>query len=149
MDYDQLPEVGQVAVVVENLDKAVQYYTKTLNMGPFVELEYKPERAILKGKEISFKFKLAFVNWGKINFEIVEVMEGEVQHKEFLKKTGGGVHHLGFYVDNMQGWIDHFSKKGVPVLLDLEGIVGPRGRRRAVFFDTSPGSVLFEFIQIL
>jgi hypothetical protein len=118
-------------------------------MGPFVELEYKPERAILKGKEISFKFKLAFVNWGKINFEIVEVIEGEVQHKEFLRKTGGGVHHLGFYVDNMQGWIDHFSRKGVPVLLDLEGVVGPRGRRRAVFFDTSPGSVLFEFSQIL
>ena len=81
--------------------------------------------------------------------ELIQVVSGEIQHIEFLRKTGGGVHHLGFYVKNMDQWIEHFRKMDIPVIMDMEGIVGSRGRRRAVFFDTSASGVLFEFIQII
>jgi methylmalonyl-CoA/ethylmalonyl-CoA epimerase len=149
LDYGKLPEVGQIAIVTKDLEKVVDYYSRMFNLGPFVSFAYKPERSIMRGKKVSFTFKLAFTNWGKVNLEIIEVAEGEVQHNEFLKRTGGGVHHLGFYVDDMNKWIDYFAQKGIAVLLDLEGVVGPRGRRRAVFFDTAPGEILFEFIQVL
>ncbi len=149
MDIKGLPEVGQIAIVTHDLEKVVDYYSKTFGLGPFVTFSYKPDRAVMRGKKVSFTFRLAFAPWGKMNLEIIEVTEGEVQHKEFLARTGGGVHHLGFYVNDMDAWISHFAQKGIPILLDIEGVVGPRGRRRAVFFDTAPGEILFEFIQIL
>jgi methylmalonyl-CoA/ethylmalonyl-CoA epimerase len=149
LDCEKMPEVGQVAIVTKDLEKLVDYYSKMFNLGPFVTFEYTPDQAVIRGKPASFTFKLAFAPWGKMNLEIIQVVRGEVDHKEFLQRTGGGVHHLGFYVDDMQKWIDHFAQKGIPVLMDLQGTVGPRGRRRAVFFETSPGQVLFEFIKIL
>ncbi len=47
MDYGQMPEVGQIAIVVKNRDEAVQCYSKMFNIGPFVSLEYCPERAVM------------------------------------------------------------------------------------------------------
>ena len=148
MEARPLPKIGQIAIMVKDIEKAISYYSETLNVGPFATVEYKPERAIMRGKEVAFTLNLAFANWGDQNLELMEIAEGEPQHKEFLERTGGGVHHLGFYVDDVDDWINYFDKKGIPVLMDLEGIVGPRGRRRAVYFDTHKGGVLFEFIRI-
>jgi catechol 2,3-dioxygenase-like lactoylglutathione lyase family enzyme len=149
MEHKQLPEVGQVAIVVKNLEEAITYWSEMLNVGPFKKIEYSPEKSVVRGKNVPIKLKLAFANGGKQNLEIIEVAEGDPQHIEFLEKTGGGVHHLGFYVHDLEQWVDYFEKRGISVLMEMEGIVGPRGRRRVVYFETSKSGVLLEFIQVL
>ncbi len=149
MDDQDLPKVGQLGIVVDDVEKGVAYYSKMFNITNWNRMLYTPEKAVWNGKKASFKFKLAFADIKDINLELIQVAEGHIQHSDFLRKTGGGVHHFGFYVNDLQEWVDRYQKKGIPVLMDLEGIVGSRGRRRALFFDTSPGGVLFEFIQIL
>ncbi len=146
---NRLPEVGQLGIVVKDREKAISYYSETFNIRDWNRVEYKPEKATWNGKSVYFEFKLAFADTQKLNWELVEVSKGQIQHNEFLQKTGGGIHHLGFWVDDLDLWKEYFEKKGVPAIMEFEGVVGSRGRRRVVFFDASPGGVLLEFIKIL
>jgi methylmalonyl-CoA/ethylmalonyl-CoA epimerase len=148
MGSRELPEVGQIAIVAQNMEKAVEYYSKMLNIGPFAIFEYAPEKAIMRGQNVSFKLKIGLADWGKQRLEIIEVLEGEPHHSEFLEKTGGGIHHLGFYVDDVKRWIEYFDKKGIPVLMDLEGMAGNNRKTRAVYFETSESGTILEFIQV-
>ena len=145
---EKLPEVGQLGVVVKDREKAISYYSRVFNIGDWNRVDYVPETAMWNGKKTFFKFKLAFADTAKLNWELVEIAEGEIQHKEFLQKTGGGVHHLGFWVEDLDEWKEYFRKKGVEAIMEFEGIVGSRGRRRVVFFDTSSSGFLLEFIKI-
>jgi len=113
----RLPEVGQVGVVVKDAGRAMQFYTSVLGLGPFEVFEWPRAEALVGGEVRRFGMKLAFAALGDVSLELIQVLSGEPIHAEFVRRTGGGLHHLGFYVDDMDGWIDRFAKLGVGVLM--------------------------------
>ena len=134
---------GQIGLIVGDIDKAVEFLS-SLGIGPFVPMTWPACVEVREGgKPIDIKLKLKFAYWGGVELELTQPLTKCMQ-MDFLKKTGGGIHHLAFFTDDLDGEVDKLVKRGIKVI--------QRGRREKgggfAFFDTEKycGTVL-ELVQ--
>ena len=144
----KLPPPYQIGVVVEDMDKAVEYYSTIFGIGPFTVYEFMPEKQWFLEKPSSFKLKLGKAVWGDFELELLQPMEGESLHKDFLENYGEGMQHLGFLVPNYDEMFNKFKKAGFQPLTRAETYVETyKGYLKACYFDTrSVGGIIFEII---
>lgn len=106
-----------VAIVVEDLEKAIQFYT-SIGVGPFED--YPPLKEYVKlnvPDEVGFhNVKIKVVQIGPIQIQLIQPGEGKSLYKDFLEKKGEGVYHLGFVVDNVDDSEAELRKLGLKVL---------------------------------
>ena len=144
-----LPPVSQIGVVVRDVKKAVEYYSKVFGVGPFQEFVFAPEKHLLRGKPMPLKLNIAMAQMGPVLLELIEPVEGDAPHKWFLESKGEGIQHLGFIVDNYDEWIAYCKSQGVEVLMEAETFVESLGHVRGAYMESdTPGGILFEFIEI-
>ena len=67
----------------------------------------------LRGQPSPCRLKVAFLRSGTIDIELIQVLEGETTHTEFLREKGEGVQHLGFRVDDIEGMLVELAKEGI------------------------------------
>jgi len=98
-----------VSVVVRDIEKAVEFY-QSLGIGPFPPLIGPSGPTPLTGKTVRGKpadyqidLRHAEGGVGQLQFEVIQPLEGETPVKEFLEKRGEGIHHIGFFVDDLEG----------------------------------------------
>ncbi len=109
----KLPPVDHVGVVVKDVDKAIAFYQR-LGWGPFKVMEDVPmEGYTFKGKTQDCRLKLAFAKIGELELELIQVLEGETPHSEFLREKGEGLQHLRCTVDDVDGTIAELAKDGI------------------------------------
>ena len=118
-----ITEVQQVAVVVRDIDKALEEYAGRLGIGPWWVSRYGPPRLTgmrIRGKEIAYSMKLAIAWTGKTMWELIEPVDGPSIYKEFLEEHGEGLHHLLVEHDGIdfEGAIAAFSDRGCPPLME-------------------------------
>jgi methylmalonyl-CoA/ethylmalonyl-CoA epimerase len=144
----ELPPPYQIGVVVADMDKAVEYYSTIFGVGPFTIYEFMPEKQWVLEKPSSFKLQLGKAIWGNLELELIQPLEGESPHKEFLEKYGGGLQHLGFLIHNYDEMFNKFKKTGFKPLTRAETYVETYGGYlKACYFDTRRvGGVIFEII---
>lgn len=106
-----------ICVVVKDLEKAVEYYTSKLGLGPFEFGDVTTKReSIVRGEKRMLSFRGAHTEISPgIGFELWEGTEGSVW-AEFLEAHGEGLHHLGFAVDDLEAEIAKWEKQGIKVL---------------------------------
>ena len=150
----RLPKIRHMGIVVENIDKAVKYYSDTFRMGPWFRSKVPAGENYLQGEQkINTEYITASTFSGRMEYQLVEVRGGDrdtcLAH---LEKYGEGVHHVGGYVRNIEARISAYRELGVGVL--QTGIVHS-GRKeggvatRYAYLDTAAiGGVVFELIQI-
>lgn len=84
---------------------------------------------------------------GGLGVELLQPLEGETVHKELLEKTGEGIGHIAYTVEDLEKETAEMAEKGFPVILSLI----PRGqtRRSAVYLDTRSrfSNLIIELIQ--
>ncbi len=143
----KLPPLGQVGVVVKDLDKAVEYYSSNFGIGPwrFTEGDY-PE-AHVRNQIHRWKYRIAFANLGPVEFELIQNMEGRSIHSEFLEKGNEGLHHLGFFFtkEEKDRVITELAKKKVKVMQDGKSL--SHSGSYAYVDSDQIGGVIFEFIH--
>ena len=93
-----LPEVGQIAIVVADLEKAIEYYELAIGLGPFRRVEKDFDPVFYRGEKISSKWLLAFAAMGPTQYELIQPVSGPSLYSEFLERHGEGLHHLGFRI---------------------------------------------------
>ncbi|MBU2536785.1 MAG: VOC family protein [Chloroflexi bacterium] len=131
-------KLHHIAVIVRDIDKAVQYY-QSLGIATV-------------GREVIFpeskpKIRAKFVEVGSIPIEFIQPLEGESsRYKEFLDSKGEGVQHIAFAVDNLDGEADKLVDKGASIIV--------KGKAPAAFgsisahFDTRQvGDFAIQLIQ--
>jgi catechol 2,3-dioxygenase-like lactoylglutathione lyase family enzyme len=144
-----LPPPAQVGVVVKNVSEAIDYYSRTFGLGPFQVIEFAPAQHWVKGKPSPIRLNIGLCQWGPLQLELIEVLEGDIPHKWFLEEKGEGLQHLGFVVDNYDEWLVHLKEKGIEVLMNAETDVEGMGHVRAAYVESDrTGGVLFELIEI-
>lgn len=146
----QLPPLSQVGVVVKDVDKAIDYYSKTFGIGPFTTVVFKPEKHWVNGKPFPVTLKIAFAPMGPVQLELLEPLS-ESPHKEFLETHGEGLQHLGFYIDDYDEWISYLKQQGVGILYNAECDVEGMGHIRAAYMDSQagkPGNILIELLEV-
>jgi hypothetical protein len=85
--------VGQIAIVVKDLDKTVRYYYEVFGIGPWQFYTY--EKPLVKdmsyhGKPADHSNRLALSYFGTSRVELIEVNEGESVYLDHIKKHGYG-----------------------------------------------------------
>lgn len=136
-------KLNQVGVVVKDLDKAIEYYSSVFGIGPFRKREALVTKAEVRGKPCQLPLKLAFARLGDISLELIQAEPGENIYWEFLQSKGEGLHHLGFYVPDMNAELGPLKEKGVQV---LQSGVTERGGF-AYLDSTAFGGSILELIQ--
>lgn len=138
-----LPELAQVGVVVKDIDQAMHYYSTTFGIGPFRVIDFDFPDATLHGKPVSLKLRIALARMGPVQFELIEVPEGDNIYREFLDAKGEGLHHLGFRVADLDDEVAKLAPLGIGV---LQG--GKADGGGFAYLDTEGiGGVIFELIQ--
>jgi len=138
----KLPEVSQIGVVVEDLDRAVAFYQSVFGMGPFRIQEAEAPNVWDRGKEKRIKARLAFADLGQVEIEFIHILEGDSVHLEFLREHGEGLHHLGFRVKDFQAKLEQAKAMGFEVLQ-----TGPLGRFYAYLDTRRHGGIIVELIE--
>ena len=139
-----------VAVIVRDMDEAVEYY-QSLGIGTFQpefmldSSTYTDYKVYGKTPDIIDKTRMRFVQIGSFLLELVQPLEGEPIYKEFLKSKGEMLHHIAYIVDDLEKETAELAKKGIPVITRVYR--GTSGAGFAYFDIRKDGSVIIELIQ--
>jgi catechol 2,3-dioxygenase-like lactoylglutathione lyase family enzyme len=92
----------QIGYVVPNLDAALAHLNGKLGAPRFMVLrEIVVENGWFRGSDAPINHSMAFGYVGETQFEIIENVAGKSTYSEFLDRVPeGGVHHLGYAVDD-------------------------------------------------
>jgi 4-hydroxyphenylpyruvate dioxygenase-like putative hemolysin len=144
----ELPPVSQIGIVVRDIGKAVEYYSTLFGLGPFTVYEFAPEKHWCLEEPSPVRLQMGKTMLGDIEFELIQPLDGNSDHRQFLENRGEGLHHLGFNVPRYDEVFQRFVQEGFQPLMRAESYVPTyKGTVKACYFDTRRvGGVLFEII---
>ncbi|SPE59079.1 methylmalonyl-CoA epimerase [Verrucomicrobia bacterium] len=129
-----LRKIDHLGIAVRSLDEAVPYYEKALGL----KCEHREEVP-------SQKVRTAFFTVGEVHLELLEPTGPESPIAKFLEKNpNGGVHHVAFGTDNIEGQLKQASGAGVR-LIHEQPFEGAADKWVAFLHPKSTFGVLTEF----
>src|SRR5689334_10031893 len=134
-----IASIDQVAVVVRDLDAAMERYWTRHGVGPWDVYTYGPHRLAemtFRGESRPYVMKLALAFVGDTMYELIESVEGPSIYDEHLAAHGEGLHHLGYYVDDIDEAIAAMAARGYALLQSGRGF-GQDGDGAYAYFDTA------------
>ena len=138
----ELPAVGQIGVVVKDLDRVASFLETSFGLGPFRVEELEAPNVWDRGQEKHIKARLGFAMMGQVELELIHIVKGDSVHLEFLRQHGEGIHHLGFRVADFEAKLAQAKAMGFEVLQ-----TGPFGRFYAYLDTRRQGGLIFELIE--
>ncbi len=107
-----LPPICQLGYVVSDIEKACEHYESVFGTGPFSKIvDVNMDGALLRGKPVNTTIRVAFVQSGDVQIELIQPLEGKNLYTEFLETRGEGIHHLAYQVDDMDAIKAVFTEK--------------------------------------
>jgi hypothetical protein len=106
-----LGQPDQIGFVVRDLDLAMQRYAPLF--GPFQQAEFNDYKVSYRGAEPSaYRARFAFGRAGALEIELIEWIEGDTPHRDFLEQGHEGMHHLRYRVGNVDDWLPRMAALG-------------------------------------
>ena len=102
-----MKKIEHIGIAVKNLAEANQLYSKLLNTKP-----YKEEAVESEGVTTSF-FEV-----GESKIELLAATREDSAIAKYIEKRGEGIHHIAFYVDNIEDEIERLQQEGFKLLND-------------------------------
>ncbi len=121
-------KLDHIGVVVKNLEESKKYYEDLYGFKHCSDIIHEPEQNV----------KLVFIRMGrpdaKNNVELIQPLGEDSAVYNFLNKTGGGIHHISYEVENLDEAIEHFKNmKALPIGKVYPG-AGHNGQRVIWFY---------------
>ena len=110
------PPLCQIGVVVKDLEKAIEAYSSIFGVGPWKVVDLPSIDAPLRGEPVEYKMRIALAKMGCVVLELIQILEGETIHTEFLREKGEGLHHIALMVDDLDKVVEEWEKAGIKVL---------------------------------
>ena len=131
-----LKKINHVAVAVNNLEEATQFYEEVLGL-------------TLSGVEVvtSQKTKVGFFKIGESNIELVQPAAPDSPLTKYLETKGQGIHHVCFEVDDVEAEVKAFLEKGA-TLIDKTPRPGAHNTKVAFVHPKSSNGVLIELCEL-
>jgi methylmalonyl-CoA/ethylmalonyl-CoA epimerase len=139
----ELPPADQIGIVVKDVEKTTEFFRSVFGWGPWGILELDMKDCMYRGESCDARLKIAFAQSGSVEIELIQVLEGETIHTEFLREKGEGLHHLRFKVDDLDAKLADLAKEGIEVVFrkNLNGI-------DFAYLDTDRvGGIMVELIE--
>ncbi len=132
----QLKTADQISFAVKDIDKVIEAWSSLYGIGPWTFRENGGTDA--KGRP--WKIRMAFAYLGPVQIELVQCTEGRIFQSRFLDTWGEGLHHLGFYVDNVDAEAANLVAQGAKLLITDPG--------NFAYLDAGgPGGAIFELMK--
>ena len=113
----QAKEVAQVSWAVKDIDAVVEAWERLYGIGPWIFRENGGVDA--KGRP--WKIRMGFAYIGPLQIELVQCTEGRIFQSRFLDTWGEGVHHIGFYVDDVDAEAKNLVEQGCRLFIQDPG----------------------------
>jgi len=108
----RLNRINQIAIVVADLDTAIEHYGAAYGWAPF----YKGVgvgRTTYQGQDTHYELALAFALVDGIEIELVQPLSGKTPYHDHLAAHGEGVFHLRLSVDDIEPHLEHLGSHGI------------------------------------
>jgi methylmalonyl-CoA/ethylmalonyl-CoA epimerase len=127
--------LDHIAIAVPDLERAIRRFAEDFGIP-------------LDGTEdvVSAKTTTAFFPIEGTRIELVHPLDGEGPLVKFLDKRGGGIHHLCFRTDDIEGDMERLKEKGYRFLSDTPQ-PGAHGTRIVFIHPKSADGVLIELAE--
>ncbi len=132
-------KLHHIGKVVKDLEQAREYYKETFGMETLAEPVVDPIQ----------KVKVAFLNTGfgeHMTIELIQPMTEDSPVYKYLKKTGGGLHHLSYQVEDIQKAVEEFKQKGALILGDI--VPGKGHNDKSTVWLYTRSRELVEFVEV-
>jgi hypothetical protein len=129
--------IAQLAVVVRDLDAALDHYASVLPGRTWRCFTFSSARHTTveyRGRPASFSVRLALDDRSP-QLELVQPLDGDGVHHEWLGERGEGLHHVGIVVDSVADTVRQMTEAGYAVLQAGTGF-GADGDGAYAYFDT-------------
>jgi catechol 2,3-dioxygenase-like lactoylglutathione lyase family enzyme len=142
--------ISQVAIVVPDLDRAVENYYHRFGIGPWVFYTYeKPlvSKMTYHGEAANYSVRIALSRIGHTHIELVEQLGGDSIYADHIEAHGYGPHHYGLLVDDMEAAVAEAEAAGLKVTMDGAGF-GRDGDGHYAYLGTEDEfGAVFELIE--
>jgi len=132
----KVKQVNHVAVVVDDMEKALSFWRDALGMD-LHELRDVPAE----------KSQVAFLPLPGSEVELVMPTTGDSGIAKYLSKRGPGMHHICLEVDDLEAMLTQLRLKDVR-LINEEPLTTSDGKKYAFIHPESTAGVLVELYQI-
>jgi len=117
------PNIRQIALVVEDVDAAMEHYWSLLGIGPWDVRHFTSETVRdfqVDGRPVTEDFDfICAVTWvGDVELELIQPIKGPNIYWEHLERHGPGLHHIKDVMpdDRLTEAVASFAARGVRVL---------------------------------
>ncbi len=134
-----------VGVVVKDMNQTIARLAK-LGIGPFKPRILPPDaQETFRGRPFipSQRVAIQVTMIGNMELELIQPLEGESPHREFLEQKGEGIQHLGFFVDNLGEAVKNLTAEGSTVLLTSQH----KGGGGVCYLDLEAAGLIVELVQ--
>ncbi|NEV92632.1 methylmalonyl-CoA epimerase [Psychroflexus sp. YR1-1] len=130
-----IKKIEHIGIAVNNLEEATKTYEALLNVSP-----YKTETVEREG------VKTVFFECGESKIELLGATREDSPVGKYLSKQKEGIHHIAFYVDDLQAEMRRLQKQGFQ-LLSEEPKAGADGKSIVFLHPKSNHGVLVELCE--
>jgi len=127
--------IDHVGVAVSDLEAAIALYEGKLQM-PLAHRETVAEQGV----------EAVLLDVGDCHVELLRPLGPETAVGRFLDRTGPGLHHVAYRVDDIDAALARLRDEGIE-LIDSEPRTGIRNSRVAFVHPRATGSVLTEIVE--
>ena len=113
--------VIQIGIVVSDVNKAIEGYRDLLqvrkwNINLVDTTVGKGSNFHKNGKPIQAKAKIAWVNIGNVELELIEPQDQHSLYAEFLTEHGPGIHHVMLGTSNYANAVEHLDSQKIAAI---------------------------------
>jgi methylmalonyl-CoA/ethylmalonyl-CoA epimerase len=117
---DTFKQVVQIGAVVNDLDRSIETLSGIFGIGPFSRIDdwppNRPDFELYYYEEPGeFTARMAFVDLGQVELELIQPLEGKSIWSDFLEKRGEGIHHIRFNTPDHEPVIKYLEQHGIGI----------------------------------
>jgi hypothetical protein len=135
-------KIRQAGYVVDDIEAAMDYWTRVLGVGPFFYNERVPiVNYRYRGESHAPHNSVALANSGELQIELIQTRNDvPSMYRDFREAGHRGLQHVAYWTDSFDSDLERLTKEGFKTV--MSGEVGENGR--FVYFDTHyhPGTVI-------
>lgn len=141
----------QIGIVVPDLRKALELYSDTFGLGPWIGFHFTPETVkdfTYRGRPADYSIDIALTVDPSPQVELIQVHGETSLYHEWIETRGYGVQHLGVRVDDARAVTEEMIAAGYEVIQSGHGY-GAEGDGAFAYFDTlTEYGIITECIQV-
>jgi len=149
MNIKNLPSIGHVGIIVQDLEKAKVELRDVYGVEPGSSYDFVPQKVWAWGKEIDgCALRISITELSEnLKVELLQPVSGDVEHHRFLKETGGGIHHTAHHVKDYITYRQYIIDKGGDIIFETE-TDDERGFRRCCYARMPETGSIVEILEI-